>query len=360
MRKWVLIIAAVALVLPTVSAQEDIEISGLIDIGFVHNFNDPPRPSSSHSCTDGTRGLGPVTQNKEDSFTPTLVQLVVSKEAEPVGFEIKLDFFSTATALNAQPTVGTTADDIEIQAANIIYAMDVGNGLTLVAGKMDTVVGHDKVESTKNANLTHGLIYGVLPKTHVGVRGLYPLMDNVTVALGVNNGSDQDADDTHGKSLEAMVSYLPLEELAIDVAVLYGPENAGDEANKAFALSVVTTYDVTEEASVFGELAYVAGEATTGTEDTKVVGIGVGGTYDITDVYSAAIRYEYLETDMSGSTEYQWEITVTGAAQLTEDLVLRLEFRYDKSTNESGFQDDSDAGYDDAQAVLGAQLLYTF
>jgi hypothetical protein len=294
------------------------------------------------------------------------VQLVVSKEAEPVGFEIKLDFFSTATALNAQPTVGTTADDIEIQAANIIYAMDVGNGLTLVAGKMDTVVGHDKVESTKNANLTHGLIYGVLPKTHVGVRGLYPLMDNVTVALGVNNGSDQDADDNHGKSIEAMVSYLPLEELAIDVAILYGPEGApagagiGAEANKAFALSVVSTYDVTEEASIFGELAYIAGEATTGTEDTKVVGIGVGGTYDITDVYSAALRYEYLETDVAGSTEYQWEITITGQAKLTEDLLLRLEFRYDKSSDEEGFADDSDEGTDDTQAVIGAQLLYTF
>ena len=395
MRKWTLIAAALLYVMPFGTAQ-DIEIGGLIDVGFVHNFNDPVRDGE-------TDNLGPVCENGEDDFVPTLVQLEVSKEAEPVGFQVKLDFFATAVALG-DDTYGTSAsDDIEVQAANIIYQVDIGNGLTIVAGKMDTLVGHDKVESSKNANMTHGLIYGVLPKTHVGVRALYPLMDNLTVGLGVNNGSDQDADDNHGKSIEALLSYSPLEELAIDLAILYGAEygsvasrfsaadgwdaltgaqqNAwlngelsGDEANKTFVLNLIATYDVTEEASVFAELAYGAGEAPKGWEDQKVVGIGVGGTYDITDVYSLALRYEYLEVDSADianitasnmtreGTEYLWEITVTGQAKLTEDLILRLEFRYDKSTDQTAFDDDDTgaAAGDDSQAVLGAQLLYTF
>jgi len=339
-----------------VSAQ-DIEISGLIDVGFVHNFNDTQKG-------EATRNLGPVAQNGEDEFTVTLAQLEISREADPVGFQMKLDFFNTADALDQDD-----GGDIEVHAANIVYQADVGNGLTIVAGKMDTVVGHDKVESSKNANMTHGLIYAVLPKTHLGVRGLYPVMDNLTVALGVNNGSDQDNDDNHGLSIEALVAYSPLEELAIDLAVLYGPETQGNEGEKDLAINLIATYDLTEEASVFGEIIYAGLEndeqdgQEASQEDGGVVGIGVGGTYDITDVYSAAIRYEYLDLEQrGGDTEYLWEVTVTGQAKLTEDLILRLEFRYDASNLDEAFDDDgTDVGDgDDSQTILGAQLLYTF
>jgi hypothetical protein len=202
-------------------------------------------------------------------------------------------------------------------------------------------------------------------------------MENLTAILGVNNGGDQDIDDNNGKSVEAALKYSPTEAISLDLNLNYGPEAVEESDGKVFLLNAIANWDATEEASVYGELTYGNVEndaavdldhpvtALDSMEDLTVVGLGVGGTYWFTDKYGASARYEYVDMSSTSSSSfgtYLWEVTVTGSAKLTEDLLFRLEFRYDKANGETYFYDDGvgAAAGDDAQTILGAQLIYTF
>jgi hypothetical protein len=390
MRKWTLLAGLCLLAVPFATAQDGVKISGLVDVGFVHNFNDPHmKGGMGYGYSSGsTKNLG-LYDEKEDSFIPGAAKVMLSKEAAEAGtagFEITLDFLAQAKLVDQGASALISAasgnnpnetDDVAVRAANIVYKADIGSGLTIKAGKMESVVGKDKIDTVSNPHMTHGLLSALHPLTLVGVRASYPVMENLTAILGVNNGGDQDIDDNNGKSVEAALKYSPTEAISLDLNLNYGPEAVEESDGKVFLLNAIANWDVTEEASVYGELTYGNVEndaavdldhpvtALDSMEDLTVVGLGVGGTYWFTDKYGASARYEYVDMSSTSSSSfgtYLWEVTVTGSAKLTEDLLFRLEFRYDKANGETYFYDDGvgAAAGDDAQTILGAQLIYTF
>ena len=345
---------------------QDIKIGGLLDVGFLHNFNDPAK-GVAEGISNGFSG------GNEDSFQVTLAQLSVSKEADPVGFNLKLDFFQTA---GSPQLGGNTGDDIALQAANIVWKTDVGNGLSVTAGKMETLVGHDVIESASNPHMTHGLLFAIVPLTHTGVRFSYPVMDNVNLKLGINNGADRDIDNNHGKSLEAQIGVSPSESWWAGLTFNYGAEGA-TEANKTLIINFVTTYDFTEELSAYAEFTYADRENAGAVVNTDAsgYGFGVGATYWATDVYGVSARFEYADNDgadnalgFGATTDSIWDITLTGHVKLTDSLTFRIEFRHDNAdmvAPDTGiFGDDnslaSGAGTDDTVNTLGVQLLYSF
>lgn len=345
---------------------QDIKIGGLLDVGFLHNFNDPGK-LVAEGISNGFAG------GNEDSFQVTLAQLSVSKEADPVGFNLKLDFFQTAIG-NGQLGAGAgAADDIALQAANIVWKTDVGNGLSVTAGKMETLVGHDVIESASNPHMTHGLLFALAPLTHTGVRFSYPVMDNVNLKLGINNGANLDIDNNHGKSLEAQIGVSPSESWFASLTFNYGAEGA-TEANKTLIINFVTTYDFTEELSAYAEFTYADRENAGAVVNTDAsgYGFGVGATYWATDVYGLSARFEYADNDgadnalgFGATTDSIWDITLTGHVKLTDSLTFRIEFRHDNADTLAGtvggpFGDDSTVGTDDTVNTLGVQLLYSF
>jgi len=371
MRRFLFTLAGLSLMLAPVQAQ-DINIGGLLDVGFLHNFNNPSnKVANPEGVSNGFAG------GNEDSFQVTLAQLSISKEADPVGFNLKLDFFQTA---GAGQLGGQAADDIALQAANIVWKTDVGNGLTVTAGKVETLVGYDVIESASNPHMTHGLLFAIVPLTHTGVRFGYPVMDNVNLTIGLNNGSDDDIDNNHAKSLEAQIGVSPSESWFASLTFNYGAEfGALNESDKRLVINFITTYDFTEELSAYAELTYLDNEdrglVTAGVPaDSSALGFGLGVTYWATDVYGVSLRYEYLDNDganngagLGATVDSMWDITLTGHAKLTDDLTFRVEFRHDSAdmvgANTGIFGDDSVAagtGTDDSVNTLGVQLLYSF
>jgi len=361
MRRFLFALAGISLLLSPVQAQ-DIEIGGLLDVGFLHNFNDPGK-ATAEGISNGFAG------GNEDSFQVTLAQLSVSKEADPVGFNLTLDFFQTA---GSAQLAGNAADDIALQAANVVWNTDVGNGLSVTAGKMETLVGYDVIESASNPHMTHGLLFAVVPLTHTGVRFGYPVMDNVNLTFGFNNGADRDLDNNHGKSLEAQIAVSPSESWFASLTFNYGAEGA-TEASKTLLINFITTYDFTEELSAYAEFTVVNADGVGGADDADGIGFGLGATYWATDVYGVSARWEYVDNDGANdalgfgpTTDSIWDITLTGHVKLTDDLTFRVEFRHDSADTVAGtvggpFGDEGAAGAsDDSVNTLGFQLLYSF
>jgi len=363
MRRFLFALAGISLLLSPVQAQ-DIEIGGLLDVGFLHNFNDPAFAAASNGGIANGVGV-----NNDDSFQVNLAQLSISKEADPVGFNLKLDFFQTAR--NGQ-LGGNIGDDIALQAANVVWNTDVGNGLSVTAGKYETLVGFDAIESASNPHMTHGLLFALAPLTHTGVRFGYPVMDNANLTFGFNNGSDDDTDINRGKSLEAQIAVSPSESWFASLTFNYGAEQANVEGSRDLVINFITTYDFTEELSAYAELTYLdkedQGDAGA---DAEALGFGLGATYWATDVYGVSLRWEYVDNDgvndgggFGPTTDSIWDITLTGHVKLTDDLTFRAEFRHDSADMVAGTVDDlfidEGGATDDSVNTLGFQLLYSF
>jgi hypothetical protein len=366
MRRFLFTLAGLSLMFAPVQAQ-DIEIGGLLDVGYLHNFNDPAKGSGTGGISNG------VGIHNDDSFQVNLAQLSVSKEADPVGFNLTLDFFQTAANDQLGDLDGATADedDIALQAANVVWNTDYGNGLSVTAGKMETLVGFDVIESASNPHMTHGLLFALVPLTHTGVRFGYPIMDNANLTLGFNNGADRDVDNNHGKSLEAQLAVSPSESWFASLTFNFGAETAV-ESNKTLLINFVTTYDFTEELSAYAEFTYADKEgqsAATAGNDTSGYGFGLGATYWATDVYGVSARWEYVDNDgadnafLGATVESVWDITLTGHVKLTDDLTFRVEFRHDNADMVGaavGTVGDEGAALEDSVNTLGVQLLYSF
>lgn len=347
----------------------DIEIGGLIDVGFTHNFNDP---TSAQNEDTGNVVRGYL--NREDTFQINLAQLHVSKSPEPVGFDLKLAFGQTARG--DEGSVGTNIDgsgtnpddDIAIQQAYVAYKADVGNGLTIKAGKFVTLLVRDVIESNNNWFNSYAYEFFLVPFTHLGIRLEYPIFDGSGVVLGVNNGHDADLDDNKSKTIEGMLFYNPTELWHIEAKFNYGAEAAANEGDKFFIISLVTTYNLSEDLStffsfVYGRLEDGLGEGANG----HFWSPSIGALYKFNDKFGIAGRFEYLSDETRSfqnggvGARNLWAPTITGHYYVTENLEFRLEFRHDEATG-SGADAifNKEGGTDDSQNTLAAQLLYAF
>ncbi|MBI2190547.1 MAG: porin [Planctomycetes bacterium] len=373
MRRFLLLAAGAALLVMPVRriAAEDLVISGLVDVGFTHNFNDPRRVTQT-----AQDNVGRSFDRNEDTFQVTLAQLAVSKAAEPVGFNLKLDFFETAKVIDAANNGAVGGDDIAIQNANIVWKAEVGTGLMVTAGKMGGLLGAEPIEATGRYSISRGLVSNLTPLTVMGLRLEYPILDNLSLTLGVNNGADDDIDPDHGKTFEAEISLSPSEAWNASLAFNYGEEgDTGDadnspEGDHILRIDFITSYDVTENLSAWLEFIYFNAEDARGvganTNDAETIGFAIAARYKFTDRYGVSARYEYVGIEKTGAAATDtsiWEVTLTGHVWITEDLEFRLEYRHDNS-NLNIFADDGAAGTaqatDDAQDTLGVELLYTF
>lgn len=378
MRKFFLLVAGLSMmVLPIrpVSAQgSEVEISGLVDVGFTHNFNDPRRVTAT-----AQDNVGRFADRNEDTFQVTLAQLAVSKEAEPVGFMLKLDFFETAKVIDAVNNGAAGGDDIAIQNAYIMWKVEVGSGLMVNAGKMGGLLGAEPIEATGRYAISRGIVSNQTPLTNMGLRLEYPLLDNLSVTMGVNNGADDDVDPGHGKTYEAKISFSPTEAWNASLAINYGEDgdsadsDNSPEGNRVFRLDVITSYAFTEDLSAWAEFMYFNFEDArvegANESDSDLWAFAIAARYKFSDKYGVSARYEYLGIEKAGvinaaSTDLNfWEFTLTGHVWITEDLEFRIEYRHDNS-NQRIFADDGAAGTpqatDDAQDTLGVALLYIF
>lgn len=359
MRKLLLTLTAASLLLlPQINAQ-DVMIGGEVDVGFTHNFNDPGKADDP---TDNR-----FTNANDDTFQVSLAQIHLWKDAEPVGFSAKLDFFETAKNPEGIDGVGADGDDdIAIQEAYINWNAEFGNGVNVKAGKLGTLLGRDDIESSTNWFMTYSRNFLLVPRSHTGVRASYAPVENVNLSVGVNNGGDIDIDDNHGKTVEAAADFSPSEAWAFTAAINYGTINADNEGDKRLTLTLVSTMDVTDEISVYGEFLYRTDEGGRANADGSISdrdywGINVGGIWRYTDGASAALRFQYNDEDTAGpggDDDLQiWSASLTTSMNLTEDLELRIETRYDDASGATFVQE---GAFGETQTTVGAQLIYTF
>jgi hypothetical protein len=222
----------------TVSAADDAEslwktlgfrIGGAVEASYTQNFNNPATNLNQLRIFD----------TQANSFVPQVAQIVFERPAvagsamDRVGFRARLNFgaqsrFSRART-NFQP--GTDNNEVDFQELYAEYLAPIGAGLKIQAGKINTLIGYEGINSWENPNFSRSFMFGLSQAfTTTGLRVTYPLASFGSVALGVVNGWDNIEDNNRSKTLEWKVDLTPHEKFGVAFFGSYGAEQSNGNA----------------------------------------------------------------------------------------------------------------------------------
>ena len=359
----------------TVLSKEDFNLYGYVEASYTHNFNNPNSQTNALRIFDGDA----------NSFRPHMAQLVFEKEArtdkamvDRAGFRIKLNFGE-----DAKFTGGNTgADEVDFQEAYAQYVAPIGNGLDLRIGRMNTLIGYEVIESPLNPNFSRSWLFGLgEPFTTTGIRASYDFSENVSFAVGVINsftGSQVDAN--RSKSVEALLSLSPFDQLGVSIFGFWGPEGAlGAKNSDRVLIGGIISVQATDHTSVVVEGYYANQANATSGVNARWNGIAGYLIHDFDDQWGVRLRGEIFEDaqgflgcggavgtfgnantcfgGLAPASQTLWEGTITMQYKPVPSLITRLEFRYDKS-NRNTFQYGARAA--NHQETLATEVIFLF
>jgi len=369
----------------TVLAQENensiakklgLSLYGYVDTSYTQNFNSPSTGVNQNRSFDGDA----------NSFRPNLAQVVLEKEAritgnleDRAGFRLKLNFGE-----DAKFTGGNTgADEFDFQEAYVQFIAPLGNGVTIQGGRMNTLIGYEVIESPFNPNFSRSFLFGMgEPFTVTGIRGAYDFNENVSFAISaINSFTGTQADLNNGKSVEALLSVTPMDNVGVSIFGFWGPEGVrGQEDADRLMVGGILDVQVTSNAEVVLEAYYgnQPNSAGAGTVNARWNGVAGYFIYDFNDQWGARVRGEVFEDAagffscgggvgaagnamvcFAGSNAAQtlWETTWTLQYKPVPSMITRVEYRYDKSNNNT-FQEGVNAANN--QSTLAAEAIFLF
>jgi len=383
---------------------ETVEIDGSVAGSYFYNFNNPdlsstagntPAPGATPAGVGGNQGFNglfyPFTPD-HNSFQVDQVWIGLAKSATEesrAGFGFDVLFGQRAASMNANfgvsigRALGDTTTDLYVHQAYVEYLAPIGDGLNVKAGKFATLVGAEVLDTTKNFNITNGLVYNLFqPIDHVGLLATQSI-GAAEVSLGiVNTGTTvSNSSPDWNKAKAGVLSVATSQDnLSGRATLVYAADGFNDNSTKNGLLDVVATFDPSDTLSLWANADYLWEQGS----GKSAWGLAVAGRQALGDRTGVSIRAEYANeqglnenqfglgdgTCMGGTAclAEVWGLTGTVDHELVENLVLRGEVRYDQ-VNVRGAVDEfidgtgsTGANFDSSknQVTIGAQVAYIF
>jgi hypothetical protein len=359
----------------------NLSLYGYVETSYTQNFNNPSEGVNNNRSFDGDA----------NSFRPNMAQLVLEKAAsssgaltDRAGFRLKLNFGE-----DAKFTGGTGSDDFDFQEAYVQY-MPVDN-LTFQAGRMNTLIGYEVIESPLNPNFSRSFMFGIgEPFTVTGFRASFDFSDSASLAVSaINSFTGLQQDNNNSKSIEALLSLAPMDNVGLSIFGFWGPEGTrGQENSDRMQVGGILDVQATDQLELVLEGYY--GNQAGLTDDNgrrynaRWNGVAGYAIYDFNDQWGLHVRAEVFE-DAAGAfscggrddkdkdkilygnaqvcpvgaanDQTLWETTWTLQYKPVPNLITRAEFRYDKSDRNTF---DGGDGPTDSQSTLAGEMIFLF
>ena len=310
------------------------ELSGFVDMYYNYNFNTP----KVACATVGGVAVFNCLRNFDvahNSFSLNLAEVAVERKPTAEsrgGFRVDLDFGSATSIVHGFEPGGTGIYQ-HIQQGYISYLAPVGKGLQLDFGKFVTQHGAEVIETKDNWNYSRSLLFALaIPYYHMGVRAIYAVNDQVTLAGSVNNGWNNVVDNNTGKTLGAQLVYKPVSAVSVVANYMGGPEQTDNNDDWRHLFDATVAYTATPQVSLMANYDY--GRDTFGGTRTTWQGIGGYVKYQPRPWFAVIPRAEYLDDDdtfMTGTSQKVGEVTLTAEFKHKDGVLMRVEYRGDFS-----------------------------
>ena len=329
---WTVVLAAVGVVSqaslakaeeqesPVLTALSSTTLSGYVDTSAQWNFG------------TGNANLPPYKfggTSKADGFNLDIVQLRIDRPLDETewaaGYRADLWFGPDANVLHTQSILtGGTPADFAIRQAYVKLRLPLKNGLDVKLGVFDSIVGYESVESPNDPNYTRSYSHTIEPQTHTGLLASYRFCEFFSASFGVANTMGPTINErAQGPNLSTTTEAESYKAYMGSFAIT-APDSLGFLSGSTLYAGIVNG---------FSDLPVDRVAGTTGATETSYY---VGTT--LTTPWSRwrlGASFDYLDVHpLSGET---WAVDVYSSLQLTEKLSLHARAEYLRDRGEQKF-----------------------
>lgn len=263
---------------------------------------------------------------------------------DKVGFRLDLEGggsmprVDSAANLFRNQVTGDSNADFDIRQAFVTYQSDFG--LRADLGKFTTIFGYESTPGVDglNQNGTSSWSYTYSPFTHTGLRMIYEIDEVWSLTGLVVSGADTFTDNNGAPSLGVQVVCKPADDVQLTLNCLVGPERYQNNTDVRQLFDLVSSWQVTEAVKLGAEALTGVERFTQSVESPYTAYWNALALYlkaDLTDEFSLNFRQEWYNDPFgvrTGTAQNLRGFTVTPSYQVNEDLLLRLDFRLDRSS----------------------------
>jgi len=348
-----------------------VALSGYVDTAYSHADRDIEGSNFNPRVFDG----------QNNSFVLHQVGLQVAKQPkEGFGGLVNITAGRDAGIIRSSDSTDSTFDVTQA------FAQYASGPFTLMAGKFTTLHGTEVIWSPSNNNFSRSLLFGAVPFTHTGVRGVYAAGDKVTLTACVNNGWDQMKDQNKGKTTELGITVTPIKPVSLSASYYGGQESTTVTGNPARrdSFNFVGSWNVIEPLNLGIEYLSVSQKDGTGTAGSpskaKYSGWAGYASYLFMPKLKGSLRVETFDdkdgfhfptglaaanaADVAGGgagtltgTKYK-EFTLTMAYLPADSYEVRGEIRQDRADKQVFTGDNG--SFSKNLTTFAVQVLYKF
>ncbi len=350
-----------------------VQIGGYVTASYVYNNNNPDMAPGLPAYAQAVNQF----DLNHNTFTIDAAKLEIGRPAASpgeAGFQMDLIFGDNASILgsygiNSVPvTAGSTFQNpsdnfVHLQEAYVSYNW---SDVTFKFGKWETLLGSEVIDTPLNRNVTQGVLFTyAIPLFHSGIQASGKLTEQVGWALAAVNGwgnnpfgGTTDTNDNKGVLGQLSFASGPL---STALSTYYGSDGGTGfngfqtqkfNTDRAIVLDWTATVAATDALTFWWNVDWAtqddvnfAGSLGRTIENAQWYGGSVGTQYYFTEKASIALRGEVLRDSDgyrifgAGEDTVLWTGTATLGYKLTDNLLARLEVRYDAFTTD-GVPDD--------------------
>ena len=343
------------------------DVHALVALDYQYSFNTPASRNVQLHVFD----------LNAPSFMVNDAALFVSRQRddEPFGFMINFDFGQTSQVVNGVDNQAIPS----LREAYLTYKLPwnmptTDKPITLKGGKFVTLLGEEVIKtwSNFNFNIANSISFGFgIPFTHTGLLADLPVLDMATLDLGIVNGWDDITDNNNAPTFLGGLGFAPVDMFSMYISGTFGPEQPNRSAqSQRGVLSANATLKATDTLQFIGDITWgnetniclpaanTPGACTSATPLAFPNKVGTGYwtglvgyvVWQATDKLQLVLRPEMFNDPQGvrtgGATTANfganpnaqrgagtvWAITPTVAYQLTDHLLARAEYRYDRAS----------------------------
>jgi hypothetical protein len=325
---------------------DTVTIGGYTSASFIYNQNNPDNPI--YSQTTNQFDLD------HNTFKLDAAKLEFGRAAAApgeAGFQIDLVWGDNAGILGGSRfnTPGYASDNFSyVQEA---YAAYNWNDVLLKFGKWETLLGYEVIDTVSNKNVTQGLLFTyAIPLVHTGLLASGKVNEEIGWAAAVANGWNNVTDTNDNKGVIGQLNYTA-GPFFTALNVYYGSDgNTGftGQTVESFNQDRATVLDWLAQITVNDQLAlwwnidygtqedvvFLTGPNTGSQRNAAWIGGALGMQYLFNEKTSLALRGEVFRDNKGyriavGNDTMAYSATATLGYKLTDNLLTRLEVRYD-------------------------------
>ena len=299
--------------------------SGLIDLNFAWNQN---RPTNHQNFYPGAG----TSAKRANEFSLNLAQVQWTRPVsaqQPVGFTVGLIAGEGADVVHGGEPEGV-GKFRHVYQASVAYRLP--GGIVLEGGIYPSHIGLEGFYSKDNWNYTRSIMGESSPYYQAGIKASCAFDAHWSGRVDLLNGWQLIDDNNDGKAIGSQIAYNS-DALTASLNTFLGPELADDDDSLRKFVDVVVLYKVTPRLQLGGTADFGAQEIPN-TDDVRWNGEALYLRYAVNGRNAIAARLERFsdpDNGITGTAQRLREATLTYELRPRDNVILKLEGRYDKS-----------------------------